>query len=100
MNNTIKLGLERDLNFRADAKIFSGTLKIDRIELTSTGRWSCHWSCEYLCDDGHVFGDDPLDALVCCLRLISGLIVDAPKTGLTVWWKEIGDNGRLHTGWC
>lgn len=95
MNNIIKLGMERELHFEANGKRFTGLLRIDRIEQTPKGLWSCHWSCDYLGEDGHVFGDDPLDSFARCLTLIRGLVVDAPKTGLLVWWKEVGDNCRV-----
>jgi hypothetical protein len=92
MSETIVLNLTRQINFKKNGKKFSGVLRLDRVEHVSARKWVCFWSCDYLCDQGHVFGEDPLHALVNCLALVRSLIAGAANEGLTIWWQSPGDN--------
>lgn len=91
MSETIRLNITRRLNFEKSGHVFSGTLCIDRLEKLSDRRWGCYWSCDYICEDGHVCGEDALHALLNCLSLVRDLILNAPSSGLSVWWQSPGD---------
>jgi len=91
----ISLNLLREIHFEKDGKTFSGTLLIDALEQLDEGKWACFWSCDYLCENGRVYGEDALRALANCLKLIRDLIDDAIKDGWIIWWRYREDNCRL-----
>lgn len=95
MESIIPLNFERTLNFESNGKQFIGTLRFDRLERMADQKWACYWSCDYLCEDGHVFGDDPTHALLQCFRLFEGLMRGANSTGLSIWWRSPGDHCRF-----
>src|SRR5205809_3708869 len=95
----IPLKIERSLNFRIDGKTAQGFLKVGDLrkkesESNLAECWACSWSLsEIHPETAEVCGEDPLDALLNCLRLIRTLIENHKSIGYEVWWLAEGDCG-------
>src|SRR5689334_25056577 len=91
MSRVIPLKLTREIQFERNGQSLTGLLRIDRLEAISDRKWACFWSCDYICDDGHVYGEDALHSLVNCTKLIRDLFAGGTKDGLKIWWQSPGD---------
>ena len=100
--NDINFRLERELQFAFKGEQTAGTLFVGDVRyVVDRKRWCCHWSLSFVHDEvGHIWGDDPLDAIKCTLDFLSSLIRGSEEDGLIVWWKYQGDHAGLTFPQC
>jgi hypothetical protein len=96
MNSCIELNLTRQFFFEKDGKTFPAELRINRVEKLHERKWICYWSCDYVCDEGRIWGEDALHAIMNCIKLIRELLEGCERTGMQYWWKYRGDKCYLH----
>jgi hypothetical protein len=97
--NEIRLGIARDLKLRIGGQLRQGRLAIHSIKKLDGEDecWACHWFLTDLSpQDARTFGDDPLDALLNCVRFISSVIDNEMKHGNAIWWKQEDDKAGLE----
>ena len=97
--NEVRLEFVRHLNFRIGGKLREGKLVIHRIKRMEGDSecWACHWFLtDFSPEDAKTYGDDPLDALLNCVRFISSLIDTEKKRGNAIWWKQEDDRAGLE----
>lgn len=93
--------LVRDVHIRVRGRHRRGKLVIGAPKRKPhNGKLAPTWACSYaitgIDDVGtEICGEDPLDALVNCLRFVRKLIEKHKSIGYEVWWLEEGDNGCL-----
>ena len=94
--NSITLNIIRKFSCRKDNNCFDALLKIDRLDFINESQWACVWSMDYLFErGGHVYGMDPLDAIINCLRMAESLMRSASQDGVEIWWLDEGDKGQI-----
>src|SRR4051794_9093714 len=98
MNSIIPLQIVRQINFQKSEHSFSGELRLDRLEQIGERKWACYWSCDYMCENGRIYGEDSLQALMNCLSFIADLFRDARGNGLSIWWKSPSDGSGFISG--
>ena len=78
-------------------RLVIGKLRRKRKRGELTACWSWSWSLSELHpQEGDVCGEDPLNALQNCLRLIRLLIQNHKELGYEIWWLQKGDEGGLE----
>ena len=90
----LKLPMRRKLHFRWGDNLLDGELKVGGLERVGEAKWACSWSISLIHPDtAFIYGEDPLDALRRCLRMIEELVRGSIEDGIQVWWKVEGDCG-------
>jgi hypothetical protein len=93
--------ISRDLHMtvagrKTRGKLLIGNLRKKDKTADLAACWCCSWSLTQVHPDkADVCGEDPLDALQNCLRLVRSLIQNHKDLGYDVWWLEKGDEGGL-----
>ena len=90
----------RNISIRYKGEVIPGTITIDRIEEDKErGRWKCYYTISMIVPEGgHIWGDDPLEALSRCLVFLDGLIRGSEEDGLEIWWQHEGDHCGILRG--
>ena len=96
----LEFKIERQLSFRVRGQLKSGKLCIGGLQKDSRSErdspWICFWSLsEIHPETGNIYGEDPLDALLNCVRFLINLIEKHKSNGIEVWWNREGDLARL-----
>jgi hypothetical protein len=94
----IDFRFERVLQFESEGRQFTGVVRIGGISEVD-GAFACRFSISVLDNkEREIYGEDPLHALILCLRHISRLIDMVVADGMKIWWLAPGDCGGFSFG--
>jgi hypothetical protein len=99
---TMTMKFTRKLNVRIRGRDVHGEITISPPKLKpGTKAYAPAWVC--LCtvtpidkSPSEICGEDPLDAVLNCIRFIARLIEKHKPLGYRVWWLHNGDDGGFH----
>jgi hypothetical protein len=100
MANRISCRLQREVNLSSggeQSKILLTIHGIVRVqEPPGKACWACLWSLGKIHPRvGRIYGEDPLAALLNCVRFLIMVLKNEESLGHRIWWLQEGDCGGL-----